>query len=390
MKKFTQEQIKFIKENINNDSFQLSLSKDKYKIDRVEDCINQIKARQKAKKKLPNFYDNFELIFPSPLSIEQTSSELTAKYKASLLKKGKEFIDLSGGFGIDFYYISELFENCRFLEPNKDLLEIVEHNFRILELKNIDYINVKADNYLNNIKKLQFDLIYIDPSRRNENKKKLVLLEHCSPNIVEIWDNLLKYSKKLMVKLSPMTDIAYILNKLSNINEIHIVSHKNECKELILISDKNLTGLKYVTALIGKDIIYEIEENQLSNYCNLSSEIKKYIYIPDVAITKANAQDLIAYNFNLFKLENNVTAYTSDKIIEEYPGRIFKFNSFHISNDKKYIRKLKDKKFNILRRNINLSTEQLKKKYKIKDGGDNYLLFYNKNIITMEALKLYA
>lgn len=385
---FTNQQLTFIKENINADTFSLSLKKNQFKIENIEECILQIKARQKSKLKLPNYYENYDLIFPPPLSIEQSSSELTANYKSTLINKGEKFADLTAGFGIDFITISEKFINSYYIEQSQELFNLAKYNFNKLNIQNIELFNTTSKQFLLNTPH-NFDLIYIDPARRDQNQKKVFLLEQSNPNILEILEIMKQKSKQIIIKLSPMTDITYLLNKIKNINEIHILSHKNECKEILLILNSKENQLHqnpiFKAVLLNKNIVQKFNIEDINKPIS-TNKPQKYIYLPDVSIKKLNVENSIALQFNLQKIDTQANIYTSEQYYKDYPGRIFELISQHKLGDKKLIRNINGQKYNIIRRNINSTPQQLKKKYKVQDGSENYLLFYPKQIIKMKLI----
>jgi len=386
---FSDAQLSFIKENINADTFTLSLKKNQFKIENIEDCIFQIKARQKSKKKLPTYYKNYDLTFPPPLSIEQSSSELTAEYKSSLIKNTKKFADLTAGFGIDFIAISKKCESSYYVEQSAELFNLAKHNFTTLNIQNVELFNTNAKQFLTETPYI-FDLIFIDPARRDQNQNKVFLLEQSSPNIVEILELMKQKSKQILIKLSPMTDISYLLNKIDGIKELHILSYKNECKEILILINPTQNHDNqpiFKAALLNKNRVYNFNIEDINKQVSISA-IQKYIYLPDVSIKKLSVENSIAHQFDLNKIDNRANIYTSDKFKTDFPGRIFELISQHKLGDKKLIRQINGEKYNIIRRSINSTTEQLKKKYKVQDGSENYLLFYPKQILKMKRIFL--
>jgi 16S rRNA G966 N2-methylase RsmD len=380
----------FIQQHINSDSYSLALNAktdENANID-VSFALEQIKSRQRAKEKLHNWYSNFDLIFPPAVSVEQCSSESAAKYKANLCK-GKIFIDLTGGFGVDFAFLSQNFEHSIYLEKDKNLAEIAKHNFDVLNLKNIEIKNCDSHMFIDSIDNV--DCIYIDPSRRSANNKKEILLENCSPDILEIKDTLLQKSNTVLIKLSPVFEIAEVLKKLDNVKQIHIIAVKNECKELLVLLEKNCdtNNIEIICANISnaanqmfsfrmrdeKEIDYECVQN-----------VQKYLYEPNASIQKSGGFKSLAKKFNLKMLNINSKIYTSNTYKGDFCGRIFTvenvftFNKNEIKTDIKSIQKA-----NITVRNFPLSVADLRKKLNIAEGGEIYLfattLFDGKKVI---------
>ena len=339
-------------------------------------AFKQIAGRQRVKSKLPSFYHNKELIYPPQLNIEQCSSESTALYKKSLCE-GFSMADLTGGFGVDFYYLSTNYRESFYIEQNTDLCGIANHNFKILGCINHTIINKKAEDAIDDLPEL--DLVYIDPARRNKIGSKTVFISDCEPDISILQKRILKKSKKLMVKLSPMLDISSAIKILKNVHEVHILSVANECKEiLIILKTEMVESIKFIAVNIvnnSKTDIFEFfKEDESACLISNSQEIKKFLYEPNSSILKSGAFKSIALNFNLLKLHNNTHLYTSNDLISDFQGRIFEVVDL-VGNSKKDMIEIKIKypKANISTRNYPLKPEELKKKLGIEDGGDIFI-----------------
>jgi 16S rRNA G966 N2-methylase RsmD len=365
----------FIRRHIDDDSYLLALAAKQNTEINIHFALEQIAARQKAKDKIPSWYLNDKLVFPPKISLEQCSSEATAKYKASLCK-GKKFADLTGGFGIDFSFISQNFNNSFYVEKDEYLSKLAKHNFGMLGLKNIEIINCSSDRFLENA--ANFDCIYIDPSRR-KNSKKEILIENCSPDILKIKDIILEKSKNVIVKLSPLFDIAELKRKLSNITQIHVVAVKNECKELLVIMEQNdkKADVEIICVNItgkGKQIFSFNPVAEKNIDYSFVQNVQKYLYEPNAAVQKSGGFKSLAQKFNLKAINANSRIYTSDVFINDFCGRIFivenvfPFNKTGLKNNLKNI-----KKANITVRNFPLTVAGLRKKLDIADGGDVYL-----------------
>ncbi|WP_420710320.1 class I SAM-dependent methyltransferase [Chryseobacterium wangxinyae] len=333
----------------------------------IQEIVQQIKGKQVAQKKFP-FLLKDGIVFPPQLSLEQSSSDKTAFYKSNILK-GKKFIDLTSGFGIDAFYLSKNFEDVTLVEQNTELLNLVEHNWNVLH-KKARFINQKLEDFLNENTE-NFDVIYLDPARRDLNRNKVFLLEHLSPNILDIQDKLLSLSKQVVVKLSPLIDLKYLTSVLKNVARIDIIAVKNDVKEVVVfLSKENSQHIKCHCINLESeesDLIFEFgsEENAHSEF----SEPEKFIYIPNNTILKAGIFNLISKKFNLKKLHPNTHIYTSENKINNFPGRVFEMEVI----DGKEIKK--KSQFNIISKNYPLKPEEIKKKYGLKDGGNDYLIF---------------
>ncbi|MDF2552501.1 MAG: methyltransferase [Chryseobacterium sp.] len=357
----------YIDANLHADLHSLLLKKSPFPEVSMQEIVQQIKGKQVAQKKFP-FLLKKEIVFPPQLSLEQSSSEKTAFYKSQILN-GKKFIDLTSGFGIDAYYFSENFGEITLIEQNTELLKIVEHNWSILD-KKANFINQKLEDFLNENTE-NFDVIYLDPARRDNQKNKVFLLEDLSPNILEIQEKLLSISKQVVIKLSPLIDLKYLISVLKNILRIDIIAVKNDVKEVVVfLSNENSGKIKCHCINLESEeseFIFEFgsEENAHAEF----SEPEKFIYIPNNTILKGGIFNLISEKFNLKKLHPNTHIYTSENKINAFPGRIFEMEVI----DSKQIKK--KEQFNIISKNYPLKPEDIKKKYGLKDGGNDYLIF---------------
>lgn len=357
----------YINANLNADLHSLLLKKSPFPDVSMQEIVQQIKGKQVAQRKFP-FLLQDGIIFPPQLNLEQSSSEKTALYKSEILK-GNKFIDLTSGFGIDAYYLSENFEEVTLVEQNTELLEVVKHNWDILG-KKARFINQKLEDFLSENTET-FSTIYLDPARRDQNKNKVFLLEDLSPNILEIQDHLLSISEEVIIKLSPLIDLKYLLSVLKNVSQIEIIAVRNDVKELVVFLSKNYSGeiiCNCVNLESGeKDFSFEMnaEKNASSTY----AEPQKFIYIPNNTILKAGIFNLISEYFKLNKLHPNTHIYTSDTKNESFPGRILEMEVV----DSKQIKK--KEQFNIISKNYPLKPDEIRKKYQLKDGGESYLIF---------------
>ena len=347
----------------------LALQRSKYKHltdDEWRWFLQQVEGRERTAEKLPTFATIDDWWYPVRLSCEQCSSELAARYKASLVESQKSiveshFVDLTGGYGVDTYFLSEQFAHTDYVEQNAELCRIAEHNFAD---KPIAIHNTSAEDFLAAAE--QYDLIFIDPARRDSHGGKVFRLEDCTPNVVELLPTLLAHGKRIMIKLSPMLDLTQAVTSLSQVTwDIHVVAIKNEVKELLLVSG----GSGRITAidLEKKDQVFvfskEDEQKAQSAIGHLPLEIGNFIYEPSAAILKAGAYKLVAERFGLHKLDINTQFYASDTLVPNFPGRIWK-----------NVEKQDLKQANVLTRNYPLTPEQLKKKLHLRDGGTAFVI----------------
>lgn len=340
--------------------------------------IEQIEAKKRSEKKLPTWFHTPKIYYPNKLNIEQTSSEITAKYKAGLVS-GTTLIDLTGGFGVDAYYFSKQFDKVTHCEINTELSEIVSYNYETLKVSNVECFNESGIDVL---KKLDqpFDCIYIDPSRRDDSKQKVFLLSDCTPNIKTFQNLFLKYAKQVMVKTSPLLDLSATLLDLNHVKTVHVVAVNNEVKELLWILERDYTGkveIKTVNLLnaYSQNFNFNFEDEAIANA--EYSEPLTYLFEPNAAVLKSGAFNTISKNLNIQKLHKHSHLYTSDRAIE-FPGRLFKIEK-QLPFNKKVFSKEAIQKANITTRNFPLSVSEIRKKLKIKDGGNVYL-FFTKNL----------
>jgi 16S rRNA G966 N2-methylase RsmD len=364
----------FINANLNEDISKLLLNGISFSEIETKDIIKQIEAKKRSKKKLPTWFNSENIYFPNKLNIEQTSSEVTANYKANLVS-GNSLIDLTGGFGVDAYYFSKRIKNVIHCEINKSLSEIVKHNYKTLNINTIECLNENGIEALKHIDR-PFDWIYIDPSRRDDTKKKVFLLSECIPNIKTFQGLFLKYANNVMIKTSPLLDIKATLNDLKQIKELHVIALDNEVKELLWVLERDCkTEFIIKTVNLTKQSKQEFEfsfENESNEIAEYTGPIA-YLYEPNAAILKAGAFNSVSTQLNIPKLHKHSHLYTSNTLID-FPGRRFKIEK-NIPFNKKIFAKEKISKANVTTRNFPISVGEIRKKLKIKDGGDIYLFF---------------
>ncbi len=337
----------------------------------VQELIQQIDGFRRTQKKLPTWHHTFQIYYPPKINVEQTSSEITAQYKASLVM-GKSLADLTGGFGVDSFYFSKRFETVLHFELNKLLSNITNYNLGILQAEHIECI---AKDGLKTIENRKFDVIYVDPARRNAEKGKVFFLKDCEPNVPLHLNYLMERSKTLLLKTSPMLDISVGLSELQYVTEIHVVAVENEVKELLwILKEATVQPVIIKTINFSKNGIqtFSFDANAESN--PVVSLPKDYLYEPNAAIMKSGGFGHISEKYELSKLHTNSHLYTNNHPIE-FPGRIFKVEKVIPYNKKELRNHLLGTKANITTRNFPGSVNELRKKWKIKDGGDNYLFF---------------
>ncbi|MFT7898918.1 class I SAM-dependent methyltransferase [Tenacibaculum ascidiaceicola] len=356
----------------------------------IQELANQIIAKQKSEKKLPTWFQTKNIYYPPKLSIEQTSSEVTAEYKSKLVD-GNSIIDITGGFGIDCYAFSKRFKKVVHCEINEELSEIVSYNYKQINISNIKTVATDGLEYLKDTSE-KFDCIYIDPSRRNEKKGKVFLLSDCLPNVPENLDFLFEKSNTILVKNSPILDITSTINELKFVKEIHVVAVNNEVKELLFLLKKDVKqSIEVKTHNVLKNNIqyffFKLENSLDFEY----SLPLKYLYEPNAAILKSGGFNQVASQQKVNKLHQHSHLYTSEKLVKDFPGRIFEINNVFTYNKKKVKKQITETKANITTRNFPKTVAQIRKETKLKDGGNTYLFFttnLNNELIVINCTKI--
>lgn len=363
--------------------------------------LSQIIGRRMAEKKIPAWYAEEDIIYPPHLSLEQSSSELTARYKASLISgrndtfvdltsfvettnpgsvewENNTFADLTGGMGIDFSFLSPYFRTAFYVEQNEELCRIAEHNFQVLGLRNTTIYCAGAEHFLKET--IPLDFIYLDPSRRDNIGRKLFRIDDCSPDLLKIKPWLLEKSGRALVKYSPMLDISLAVKSLGYVSEVHVVSVDNECKELLFLLSSKTTVIEPLFVAVnlkrsGREerFLFTITQEQ-ETLVGFADNPDRYLYEPNSSILKAGAFKSVAEAYSLQKLHINSHLYTSDKLIEDFPGRIFEVETFFVPN-KKNIKTFSQetRKTNITVRNFPMTVAEIRRKTGLEDGGDIYL-----------------
>ncbi|WP_116788360.1 class I SAM-dependent methyltransferase [Flavobacterium psychrotrophum] len=362
----------YIRKHTDDNVTKLALQKNPFPEVQFTEVLNQVAARQKAKEKLPTWYAAENILYPSKVSIEQTSSEKAAAYKASLVS-GESLIDLTGGFGIDDYYFSKKVQHVTHCELNLELSAIAKHNFEVLGADNIECLPGDSLDVLT-LTERRWDWIYIDPSRRNDAKGKVFMLNDCLPNVPQLLDTYFKYTDNVLIKTAPLLDISAALGELHSVKAVQVLAVHNEVKELLWILEKGYKGAPTLTAVCITKDGEEVFETPYGDeaYPDYSKPLK-YLYEPNSAIMKSGAFDAVATHYDVFKLHRHTHLYTSDTLID-FPGRRFKIESV-LPYQKAEMKQLEGSKMNVSARNFPLQVADILKKWKIKDGGDVYAFF---------------
>lgn len=345
--------------------------------------LQQVEGRQRTHDKLPTFAQIEDWWYPVRLSCEQCSSEATARYKAAIIRQLGEkqdiLIDLTGGYGVDTYFLSEQTTQAHYVERNEELCRIAQHNFQIAN-KPIHVHNTSAEDFLaqysmagsvsSDVKKEV--VVYLDPARRDAHGGKVFRIEDCEPDVIKILPSLRAISDTILIKFSPMLDITSALQSLGNEWDVHVVALHNEVKEIIFVTGNN--RIHAVNILHeGNDQFSFTRSEEKSALCAMADCICEYIYEPHAAIIKAGAFRLVSERYQLHKLDHNTHLYTADQLIEDFPGRVWKVTAQPIKNQRD-IAVLGIQRAAILTRNYPLTPEELRKKFKLQESDSYFLI----------------
>ena len=367
--------IDYIRQHADDDVRKLALQGNRFPEVDLTYALEQIAGRQKARIKLPSWAVLDGIIYPSHLSMEQCSSEATARYKASIAGTGNLLVDLTAGFGVDMAFVSPNFNQAVSVEQKASLCTISSENFSRLGLKHVKVICGDGVDYLHQMD--HADLLFIDPARRDEHGGRTYGIADCSPNVLEIIDEMIEKASRVMIKLSPMLDWRKAVDDIgghrANVNEVHIVSVNNECKELLLVVSKEATPV-HVFCVNDTDVFDFEAGNHLPTEFLSVEQSPHYLYEPNASIMKAGAFDLVANRFGITQVGKNSHLFVSDTPLSSFPGRCFVIDNIVSMNKREVKQALKDvSSANISVRNFPLSVAELRRRLKLKDGGDVYL-----------------
>jgi 16S rRNA G966 N2-methylase RsmD len=378
---------RFIREHIKEDVRKLALQTHGMKDMNYPFVIRQISGYQHIVNKIPDWYACPDILFPPTLSLEQCSSQQTACYKRDLMKtiirkqKQEQTIsgaDLTGGFGVDAYYLSEVFDRFLYVEKQPELCRIASHNFKALNRPGIQVLENESEEFLQQSGKLDF--VYLDPSRRNRDGNKVTALRDCSPDPATLYEDLIKKAGLVLIKLSPMIDLSLALKALPHTRQIHVVALDNDCKEVLFLLDaKYQTAEPEITAVNLKnnaaDQVLKFRRSDEANAsCVYTAQVGDYLYEPNVSLLKAGAFIMPAQAYGLEKLHKNTHLYTSNKFKSDFPGKIFEVKTISSAKTKDFHKKLPGlQQANLVVRNFPMSVEALRKKLNLKEGGEDFV-----------------
>lgn len=376
--------LEFINEHAEGDVYELLLKSESFPGIDVRAAATSIISRRKLIQKVPEWKEVSSLVFPKTVNAEQASSWLTARYKQRFCN-GNVTIDITGGYGVDSYYLSKVSSVLHYIEADPEVFEATKHNFNTLGVKNVIFHNNTVENgTLTGLGLPSASLLYLDPARRSENARRVFAFDDCNPDLLSLKDELFSISPVILVKASPMLDITESLRSVPEICEVHILSVNNECKELLFLIKRGECTYSSVKDIPVFTVNYNKQREETFNFTlgqekgsypvYVREELSEYLYEPNSSIIKSGAFSTIATSFNLRKLAKHTHLYSSEMKIPDFPGRIF-----HVIDSIEYKRRnisnLRDMypKANIATRNFPLTSERLKRVLEISDGGDIYI-----------------
>ncbi len=391
-----EETLRFIQEHSGENPHMLALQAQRYPSVQMQEALLQIAGQQIAREKIPTWSATRGILYPAHISLEQCSSEATARYKAEIVCRirreemndshqirhttfVKSLTDLTGGFGVDCAFLATLFERVTYVEKQETLCQLAAHNFPKLGLSHITICHEESGSHLQTMEPVEW--IYIDPSRRNEQGTRKVAIADCEPNVSDWEEELVSKARHLLIKLSPMLDLTLALRSLKHVQELHVVAVGNECKEVLLLLEAGKTVEEEAIPIhcinltpTGSERFTFTRRQERESECQYTSSLKSYLYEPNSAILKAGAFRSLAHRYQLEKLHPNSHLYTSEKLLAEFPGHIFLITGC-ASPRKKEVKKLlgKEKSVNLTIRNFPISVDQLRHQLNLSEGGEGRL-----------------
>lgn len=367
----------FIREHEADDTSRLLLSAARYPCVDVPFAVVQIEARRCLKEKLPEWYAEDALIFPSKLAAEQCSSAQTARYKLRLLEGARSLCDLTGGLGVDSCFFSRQVSRLLYVERDNDCFSAAMHNFGLLSATNIEGRCADARHVLAEMDAT--DVFYIDPARRGTGNRRMFALSDCEPDLTLLAPDMLRKAPKVIAKLSPMLDLHHTLALLPRTREVHVLSVRNECKELLFVlsREQQVRPVIHCINILSDDteqVFRFLPSEEQTAPLQLADEVGAYVYEPNASILKAGAYKQTAVRFGVHKLHANSHLYTSDEEKEDFSGRVFRVDEvipFSGKTCRTIARQIP--RANVTVRNFPLSVVELRRRTKIKDGGEVYL-----------------
>lgn len=367
----------YLRRNLGQSPAEIALAKSPFEHVSSSALAEQLDGLQRSQRKLPLWYRTPGIYYPSKLSVEQSSSEATAQFKQQLIGEEERVVDLTGGFGVDAYFLSQRAKHVTYVERAGELASIVSHNMQRLGARNVTCLSEDGITHLLRAPIDNFDCAYIDPSRR-VGGKKVFLLRDCEPDVEDLHLTLLAHVPVVLVKAAPLLDITSTIQQLSHITDIYLLSINNECKELIIVLRRGYVGAPTISAILltphGQAThSFRFRPSEERDASAPLGAPAGYLYEPDAAVMKAGAYKLVAVRYGLHKLHTNTHLYSSKTRIKDFPGR-----TFRIEKVIPYAQFKKDKGVyagNVATRNFPLRVDDLRRKHRIGESPNAFLFF---------------
>ena len=344
-------------------------------------ALDQIQGWQTARRKLPTWATIDGIVYPPHLSMEQCSSEQTARHKCHIVDtlpttSHETLVDLTGGFGVDFSYLASRAKRAVYVERQEHLCEVARHNFGLLGLDHASIIHTQAEDVL---RELDTDpattLIYLDPARRDSNSSRTYAISDCTPNVLELKEQLLKAADHVLIKLSPMLDWHKAVDDLGNrVSEVHIVSVSNECKELLLLLSADHEGEPTIHCINDNQSLAFTPNKDAQPLLIADDAHAACLYEPNASIMKAGCYEVLTSRYPVKAVARDSHLFLSDDVIMDFPGRGFAIDAVTTMNKKELNRAMSGiTRANVATRNFPMTARQLQKRLGLKDGGDCYI-----------------
>lgn len=400
----TSETQNFIRLHADDDVRELALKSDNSRSNEANIdlpfALDQIRGRQIARHKLPSWAAVDGIIYPPHISMEQCSSEVTARYKARVAERfvQKErscLVDITGGFGVDFSYLAQGFGRCVYVERQEHLCEIARHNMPLLGLSHAEVVcgdgvewmkgqseGAEAQSEVRNTSPTTHTpFIFLDPARRDSHGNRTYAIGDCTPDVLSFIDELAEKSEAVMIKLSPMLDWHATVEDINRavsghdaVREVHIISTANECKELLIIVSKKCNSPISIHCVNDEQIFTYVESEPYSRLPHASPSAGNWLFVPNSSIMKAGCFIQLGQEFNLSQLSSNSHLFVSEHEVDGFPGKCYEIIAVSSMNKKELRTALQGiEQANIATRNFPLSPDQLRKRLKLRDGGDVYI-----------------
>ncbi len=378
----------FVTDHLSDDTARLLLSAHRFPTIDMPFAVEQIEARRRLRNKLPEWYAESDLIMGGRIPAEQCSSEYTARFKRKvMLEDARSLCDMTGGMGVDFWYMSRNLDFAIYTERQSHLCDAARHNFEILSSREKEpktRIEVR-EGLSTELPIPDVDVIYLDPARRSSDGSRIYEISDCEPDVVAWQGDLLSHCRQLITKVSPMADISRTISRLRGVTDVYVLSVKGECKELLIVQNARKASMAESSSFLihcldfypERTIEFDFSNNagdSSSNGLHLASSLGTYFYEPDVSVMKAQGFNALQSIYDVQMLDTDCHYFTSEDLIQDFPGRIFVIDE-QIEFASRSLKKLRSRiaQANIAVRNFPMNPDELRRRTGIRDGGEVYL-----------------